>query len=159
MLLSQKEIIERLKEEGISMGRNPARTLAHWREIGLIPKPIITRRGGKVGTISRYPEEVVELIADIRGYQKAGLTLETIAYAFGKEEEFKAKMKNLEDGRKMLCRLVDELVDAQQKAVGSGTAKQETAFKDLSTFCVTISETIHNYTDDRKEAQLAEAEK
>jgi len=78
MLITVDELIARVENEGISLGKNPKRTLTYWRSLGLLAKPILVRKGGKTGTISLYDDEsTISAIKKIREYQKFMLTADT----------------------------------------------------------------------------------
>jgi DNA-binding transcriptional MerR regulator len=148
MLIKQNEMIERLEREGYSLGKNPQRTLAFWRRIGLLPPPIIEYKGGKIGLISQYPEEIVEQIKGIRDYQKTGVHLETIINIFREEEKFATEVKTIEEGRELLLALLDELAQAQDEALQQGTVDQKGVIQDLITLAITVNSSTKLYREE-----------
>jgi hypothetical protein len=72
-MLSTKEILKKLGEQQVDMGKTPARTFNYYRQIGLLPRPqeVIRRE-------AYYEDSIVEDIKLIRELVKEGKTLEWI---------------------------------------------------------------------------------
>lgn len=71
MGLTKKEILERLKKDGVDMGRNPNRTFVYLRSEGLL------ERVGTKRKIALYHESSVDVIKQLRIEQNNGGTIET----------------------------------------------------------------------------------
>ncbi len=73
MLLTKKEIFERLKQEGIDLGKNPFRTFSYYQETGLIPEP-----EGKKKNSYLFPERTVDAVKRVYNLQKDGESIPEI---------------------------------------------------------------------------------
>jgi len=86
MLLTKKEIFERLKKDGIDLGENPFRTFLYYQETGLIPEP-----EGKKRNAYLFPEQTVDAVKLINTLQKGGESISQI------KKRFKGKTENISD--------------------------------------------------------------
>lgn len=70
MAITKDELISTLEAEGVDLGKNPKRNLTFWAKIGVIPKPKLVYRGGKIGLVAYYDDRVIALIRELRSYQR-----------------------------------------------------------------------------------------
>jgi len=70
---TKNDILKKLKDNGIGMGKNPQRTFIYYQELGLLPKCMA--RKGKIGV---FPEWVYSQIRIIRLSQWNGHSLRDI---------------------------------------------------------------------------------
>jgi len=73
MSLTKKEILKKLKEENIDLGKNPYRTLIYYQQEGLLPQA-----EGMRGREALYPDKIINIIKRIRVFQRGGDTLAEI---------------------------------------------------------------------------------
>ncbi len=85
MLLTKKEIFERLKQDGVDLGENPFRTFLYYQETGLIPEP-----EGKRKNAYLFPETTIDAIKLIKKLQQEGESISDI------KKIYKNAMKSME---------------------------------------------------------------
>lgn len=93
-LLTKKEILRRLKEENIDLGRVPERVFVYYIEKELLSKSV----GRNEKWEGLYPEDTVELIKIIKEYQNKGWKLSKIKEFLEEDKRQKTiadKLKNL----------------------------------------------------------------
>jgi DNA-binding transcriptional MerR regulator len=73
MSLTKKDILEKLREDNVDLGKNPYRTLIFYQGQGLLPDA-----EGMRGKEALYPDSIVDTIKRIRVFQKEGDTLAEI---------------------------------------------------------------------------------
>lgn len=104
MLLTKKEIFERLKKEGIDLGKNPFRTFLYYQETGLIPNP-----EGKRKNAFLFPEHTVESVKCVYNLQKGGESIAQI------KKNHKYNSVNFENQRRKKLEETIILVDKASK--------------------------------------------
>lgn len=92
--LTTQDILEKL-------GLKSARTLRRWRELGLIPSPLVKPHPDGRGRIATWPATVLDRCLEIREKLREGRTLEEIAATVGKrkyrfQDDWDARERQLE---------------------------------------------------------------
>ena len=90
-LLTRAEFLDRVRAEG---GNVSERSLAHWENIGVLPRPVRRWRDGKPATL--YPEWLVPAVTTIRIMQEHG---ERLAAIRGTIRSFYRRPRSEEDQR------------------------------------------------------------
>jgi len=139
MLIGRDELIGQLEAQGISLGKNPSRTLMYWRKFGLIPKPILLHKGGKVGIVSLHPEETIELIRSIRYYQADGVPLAKVKEALEYEAKVSGYIEDVPTGQWYLENLVAKVLALQSEALEAGATNEEEVRRGLIFLCSSVS--------------------
>jgi len=83
-MISKKDLIDKVKERGLDLGRNPETTLRYYRHLGLIDRSTLKSKGpGRVQAF--YPERTLVRLCQIKELQKTGHSLKQIQEKFHPE--------------------------------------------------------------------------